>query len=294
MKRLYTFGCSFTSYLWPTWADILGKETEYFENWGKSGAGNQFIFNSLNECIIKNKLTSDDQIIIMWSNTCREDRYVRGRWLTPGNIYNQAKPEIYNTEFIKNFADPVGYLIRDLSLIHASAKMLEKYNIPYIFTSMIPIVDNSATITKIEADIIDTYEETLKLIRPSVYETIFNSDWQSRSFLPDPAFHKNKYNQLAGTDWPIFDDYQNKKVKNVSNKILNEIKYYESVLSQIYQYNRLDNHPSPMEHLEFIDIMLPEFSVSNETRLLINKIDKRLTRFEDINDMWKPIPVSRW
>ena len=45
--RLFTFGCSMTKYYYPTWADILGKHWEYFENWAEPGGGNQFIFNSL-------------------------------------------------------------------------------------------------------------------------------------------------------------------------------------------------------------------------------------------------------
>ena len=45
-KRAFVFGCSFTQYYWPTWADILGREFNKFENWGQCGGGNQFIFNS--------------------------------------------------------------------------------------------------------------------------------------------------------------------------------------------------------------------------------------------------------
>ena len=76
MKRLYTFGCSFTNYKWPTWADILSKEFEYFENWGRPGAGNSYITNAVVEASIKNKFTKDDTIMIMWSSMTREDRYL--------------------------------------------------------------------------------------------------------------------------------------------------------------------------------------------------------------------------
>jgi hypothetical protein len=31
-KRLYTFGCSFTKYKWPTWADFIGNQFEIYEN----------------------------------------------------------------------------------------------------------------------------------------------------------------------------------------------------------------------------------------------------------------------
>jgi hypothetical protein len=71
---LFTFGCSFTEYIWPTWADILGREFEYYENWGKAGGGNQYIFNSLIECHLRNQLTKDDTVIIRWTSPDREDR----------------------------------------------------------------------------------------------------------------------------------------------------------------------------------------------------------------------------
>ena len=61
--NLYTFGCSMTSYSWPTWADILGKEFDYYENWGRGSAGNLYIFESVIECLTKNKITSNDTII---------------------------------------------------------------------------------------------------------------------------------------------------------------------------------------------------------------------------------------
>jgi hypothetical protein len=48
MSRLFTFGCSFTNYRWSTWADCLAPEFDYFENWGQSGGGNHYIFNSSN------------------------------------------------------------------------------------------------------------------------------------------------------------------------------------------------------------------------------------------------------
>ena len=77
VRRLYTFGCSFTQYFWPTWADILGQEFDYYENWGKLGGGNQFIFNSIIECSLRNKLTPNDTVAIMWTNVTREDRYIK-------------------------------------------------------------------------------------------------------------------------------------------------------------------------------------------------------------------------
>ena len=103
-KRIFTFGCSFTNYLWSTWANILGyefREAEFY-NFGKSGAGNQYIFNTLMQADAAYDFTHEDLIIVQWTNVSREDRYFHagaeilnstetshGAWSTPGNIYSQ-------------------------------------------------------------------------------------------------------------------------------------------------------------------------------------------------------------
>ena len=42
-NRLFVFGCSFTMYAWPTYADFLGYEFDHYENWGFPGLGNRAI-----------------------------------------------------------------------------------------------------------------------------------------------------------------------------------------------------------------------------------------------------------
>jgi len=299
MKRLYTFGCSFTHYHWPTWADILGREFNYFENWGLVGGGNQFIFNSLVECLVRNNVTENDQIVIMWSNITREDRYVNNQWITPGNIFTQSE---YSEEFVKKYADEKGYLLRDLALIHAASKMLEQYSVPYIFTSMVPINnsdENQLSPIKGITEILDAYRETIKIIRPSVYEIIFNFDWWSRSFLPYPPdtemkYLKEKYKKLSGSSWPSLQDYLLNNVKDVSENILNEIKNYQAINDSIYKLSRADFHPSPIEHLEYVNKVLTEFVISTQTKQWVNEINLRLESKTDISDMWTPSNPTRW
>ena len=89
--RLFTFGCSLTSYKWPTWADILGREYDYFENWGSCGVGNQYIFNSLIEAVITRQITSEDTVMIMWTNFSRWDYYQDRRWYS--SVFYRASKE---------------------------------------------------------------------------------------------------------------------------------------------------------------------------------------------------------
>jgi len=179
--RLFTFGCSFTAYIWPTWADILGREFEHYENWGQLGAGNQYIFNSLIECNQRHRFTANDTVAVMWTNVAREDRYIHDQWITSGNIYHCGG--YYDSSFIKKYTSERGYLIRDLATITASQDLLTHWGVNSIQLCMVPLdnVDQYDVTTSPDRDVVELYQPTLDAVRPSVYETIYNFDWLSRA-----------------------------------------------------------------------------------------------------------------
>lgn len=306
MKRLFTFGCSFTDYRWPTWADIAGCEFDYYENWGQYGTGNLFILNSLTECIVKNKLTKNDTVVIMWTNVTREDRYVKNKWLTAGNIFTQTT---YPQEFVKKFCDVKGYFIRDLSIIHATRKMLESYNINYIFTSIMPIT-NCDQFYLLDAkdnfqELFDPYQETLKIIRPSVFEIIFNFDWTSRPIDHNMIAFKKFYNRLAGADWPTVENFLNGNIENIPGQVKEELGNNEWFLNiRKYISKRGDVHPTPLEHLEFLKIVLPEFAITQKTVEWVHQVDQiviyHLSKGDDVIrfnlNLWNKSPSvpNRW
>ena len=116
-KRLFTFGCSFTKYMYPTWADIISTElpnSEYY-NFGKTGSGNLLISNRIAQANAKFKFCETDLVLIMFSTSCREDRYLSGKWVTPGNVFTQRG--WYDKDFVKNYCDPEGFLVRDSGII---------------------------------------------------------------------------------------------------------------------------------------------------------------------------------
>ena len=283
MSRLFTFGCSFTSYKWPTWADILGKEFSYYENWGRSGAGNHYIFNALNECIARNAITTTDTVIVMWTNVMREDRYINHLWNTPGNIYTQ---NMYDSQFIKKFVDTRGCLIRDLAFIQSSKLILDFIGCKYIFTSMVPIdTPNQYFDTKIkdDNDVLLCYNTTIKHIRPSVFESIFNSNWNSRPYYSkDCQDEKLRWSSVAGISWPKFEDY----ILNI--QINSTIK---KEIDTMFKLHRSDFHPTPLEHLEYINKIIPEIQVSLETHEWV-KIMEEQVRSHTLTD-WKSNNVSR-
>jgi hypothetical protein len=192
MTRLFTFGCSFTQYWrWPTWADYVGRGFDRYENWGLCGAGNAYIFNSLIECHQRNKLASGDLVLIMWTNTSREDRYVGDRWLEGGNIYwGTALGE----DYVRRFACERGYLIRDLAIIAACEQLLTHWGCDWRWFAMAPLDrtnsdnhlgENPVRLPQVDQDVRDLYHTVIKQIRPSVLETVFGGSWFTGDGIPD-------------------------------------------------------------------------------------------------------------
>lgn len=221
MKRLFTFGCSFTNYYWSTWADCLAPEFDYFENWGQSGGGNQYIFNSVIEADQRHKFGPNDTVVICWTNVLRDDRYVFGKWVTLGSVFNTP---IYTKEFIDQHVDPRGYLIRDIALIKATKNLLEnKPEVRWKFISMVPL-----TLADVfddrdlgDTDIVDLYKDVLDSMLPSYLSTLRPKGWC-----------------LSSPKWPNFG---------------------------------YDDHPSPLEHLEYLDTVLPGWVTKTETRVKIQQ-----------------------
>ena len=125
MNRLFAFGCSFTNFAYPTYADILSLNFDHYQNWGRGGSGNHFIFNSIIEANQRYNFSTDDTIIVQWTNTGREDRYCHNGWIGDGNIYSQLT---YDEDWVKKYITERGCLLRDLAFIQASYTILKAIN----------------------------------------------------------------------------------------------------------------------------------------------------------------------
>jgi hypothetical protein len=280
MKRLFTFGCSFTNYGWPTWADIVSQDYDCYENWGKGGGGNKFIHSSLIECHQRNNITADDTVMVMWSSQAREDRFLRGKWHTKGSVYNSD----YSQEFIEKFTDTTGYLLDTVTYMQSSYHILNAIGCEKHFFSMLPMSIGDDTdywltglIKKLTPTVSDNilklYAPVLKFTKPSVHKTVFNSDWHSRDdkIIPQALnasreIFSKQYNKVAGSDWPTFDNFFDSKIDDIEPHIMEEIdKQFNFVhWRDDIKYRRHDPHPTPIEHLEYLDCV--KFPVSIKAR----------------------------
>lgn len=235
MKRLFTFGCSFTQYWrWPTWADALGHSRDSFENWGVCGAGNSLIFNSLIECHQRRTITEQDQVIVMWTSTSREDRYVKNRWLAQGNVYWLAGSEL-PADYVAKFACERGYLIRDLAQIKAAKIILDRIGCDYRFLSMVDLSrtnlaqglgSNPAIDIMDNQDVLDLYGDVLQIMAPSVHDVVFHGRWWSRPGIPDS-----------------------------------------------HDSRRTDFHPTPSQHLEYVDAVWPDNGIGTHARVWMQECE---------------------
>ena len=298
MSKMFAFGCSFTAYGWPTWADILGSEYGYYENWGHSGAGNQYIFNSLIEA--STHISKDDHVYIMWSTVVREDRWRGGKWHTPGSIYKQT---IYDDGYVK-YVDPTGNFIRDCYLIRAARMVLENIGCKYTFMSMMPLDQfkehpDQSFIDKMrdELKIRSTkrkYAYEFKVMKPSVFETVYSSNWDSRKKdlvskqLMDASVEK--WNTIKGSDWPTWKSMITMNIPTVTASMMDEIcsmygapNWNTFINEKMYVLESIDQHPTPILHLEYLQKVL-DVKLSDAT---IQKVLQSNTNLHAGLDCWR-------
>ena len=144
-KRLYTFGCSFTHFFWPTWADILGSTYDHYENWACSGYGNRAIVERLGECVTHNNLTKDDTIIVQFTDFHRHDIHQQGiepnnisNWRLGGNIWVKE----IEMEWVKDFWSESSYVYHTCNFITMALALLKSLPCKFHITSMIDLRDD--------------------------------------------------------------------------------------------------------------------------------------------------------
>jgi len=319
--RLFTFGCSFTNYDWPTWADILGRKFSYYENWGNAGGGNQYIFNSVIEANLRNKFTADDTIIIMWTSVTRNDSYSKGNW-------------IFDPDHMGDTADYRGLLIRDLASITAISNLLESLGVCYEFLSMLPLTlspnfdlsTSNFELTEFNdevTDVIALYSETVDKIKPSYYELVAKFDWFSGQgltldYLPtdleltrlvkDTVDLPGEYYKFVGTNFPSFEEYYFNNYDHYPDFVKKEIKKFDKIKKSIYDQNKKellklidyrtglvlkklkkyprDPHPTPSEHLRYLEMVFPKLHVDSETRYWVSEYNTKVLSYEIVS-IWQ-------
>lgn len=247
--RLFTFGCSLTAYKWPTWADILGQHWDFYENWAQPGAGNTFIFNSLIECDTRNKFTSNDTILVMWSGVARIDYYQINCWSHKINSFSK------NSDTLP-YSCPEGYEILSYPLIQTIDQLFSQRHLNYKFYTW-SSYDKTSRVGQLYKDSIDRIKEIKFDCGPKTIKTMVNFDEVLLL-----------YKRLAGPEWPTFDEILENNYNIKSEEIQKEVFHFEQLVKndpyfKLKVQNVVDNHPLPLDHFKVIEQMLPDFKIKS-------------------------------
>jgi hypothetical protein len=245
-KRFFAFGCSFTSYYWPSWADIIGQDIPIYENWAERGAGNHFIFNSVMEAHARHNFTKDDLVIVMWSTKEREDRYYINKWL---HDTTKTQEKTYGKDWFKKFGTDVkSFLIRDLAYIKSIQTFLDSCECDWENFTMHPITNIDHDKVKQAGININALSEKEKF---NYWVTIFDKLCDGHGIDPLIEFKD------------IIEIYSDVFLK--INKSLEGRWSYEHTQSRLSPNN--DLHPTPIEALKFLDTVWPDNKLSTNTRI---------------------------
>ena len=272
-KRFFAFGCSFTDFHWPTWADIIGREIPYYENWGKAGGGNQFIFNSFIECDAKYNFNKDDLVVIMWSSIEREDRYTGSNWLVAPHT---QRTRIYGDKWVKQFGNEIrGFLIRDLAVIRAAQQILKTRHCDWANLSVSPI----SKMDRSTIDVIDL-NHLNELHRRYVK---LHTDLCLGKLVTEPHAHS-----------PDVLTFYSEVFKNIEDSCLSVV--FKGEWNTPPRPAKNDSHPTPNEHLQYLQSIYPTFVPTYDTQNFIQEWENtvwNLKDSEDVNETFKTHKIVR-
>jgi len=152
-KRFFSFGCSFTSWKWPTWNDYIGLNFDEYYSLGCGGADNKNILYRLLQADKKYKFTSDDTVMVMFSS------FNRMSYIDKRNPY------------IQNIGDIVDHNIK----AHPIGK---EYNFPTA------VYDSCIAIQSIES-ILKSKNVKYEFLQ-SMKHNFYNDDFEARGEIKKP------------------------------------------------------------------------------------------------------------
>jgi hypothetical protein len=117
---------------------MLGREYTEFENWGNGGIGNRAILERLTECVVNNKITDNDTIIVQWSDLHRLDIHkpkpkLPEGWAQGGNML--TAPD-FEKSWVSSLWDEQSYVMHTLNFIKLAITLLESLPCTWYMTSL--------------------------------------------------------------------------------------------------------------------------------------------------------------
>lgn len=251
-SRYFAFGCSYTNYYWPTYADYLSSCFDEYINLGAAGAGNRYIFQKLLNLVNYQELLSrplgkNDLITIQWSGLPREDKILpkenSTRYVTSGHLGSQGTfPEHYVT----NYFSLIQSAFELTAYITAAKHLLESLGVEYkMFFMMEPDEEDflgEVFLTPSQTNLGIFNEDTITLVDTGMLDKI-------TSLLPQDILSVEKFRLL--------------------NTIDDEKLYHLTFIEENGETSlQEDSHPTPYTHLEYAKYLSQNLTLCDSSLLL--------------------------
>lgn len=281
-NRLFLVGCSFTKYVSPTYGDYLGADFKQTYNCAKSGAGNEYIFQTAAHIFDKFKPTKDDLVIIQWSGLGRWDHifYPDMSYTTPGSLDWQEhySPEIVDKYFnivnqafkLINYATAIKSVSKNYESKFATFNMLDPwidtfFGEPYqthIFNKHFEYIKEWYPRTKLE--------ETFKKIKAlqSIEEFTWSYPLERPLYYWDPDGRQDETHP-SPTQHLKYAKYVNESLNlNCKNLYSDQLKEFSTIAENIYSLPEIDKQKIKDKEYEgseyFIDHIDHNLQVSDK------------------------------
>lgn len=257
--RLFTFGCSFTNWIYPTWADIVARNFDItLHNYGSGGNGNLCISTLLNQANLFYNFNEKDLVMVMWASMHRNDHYnifpshelhvqaladgtVRDQvWNKKQNLWKSGS-DLLSAEVMEHnsYPDARGFMIRDCAQMDYAIRMCG------------------------------------------------NADFDSVHMMAVSPHEQAEYD-FSAADFPVedvLDMYTNQIMPNITGDIslckFLEFDFHGRMTWLDDGELRQDHHPLPSEHIKYLNTL--GLDISHDVRDWADKADQSVIHCTDGN-----------
>lgn len=277
MNRLFVFGCSFTNWCWPTWADLLGLNYENYENWGRPGIGNRAIAEKISECHVKNNFTKDDTIIIQWTSYTRYDWYK--------DIIEEGENEVVGWEVHQHSSYYKKYRPFFEKIYSERAYVMHSLNIMCLIKEFLSAIGCK------------WYMTSLSDIRNLGYDSLFYDRYDDKQHQKTVKTLKeeNSNDWILYKSFPEFKIYENiiwNDSENWLSPMFSNVRAHKSLLWSFPKDNYIEFHPTPRQHSIWLEnslgFLLKE-NYFNEKDVIIDAFEKLKDKEDYTSDQFRDL-----
>lgn len=250
-QRIFTFGCSFTEYFWPTWADMILYNNDGV-NYGMLGGGFEQIMSNLVQCDLDYELNSNDIVIIVFPNFLRWDLPFYPKIGCVGNMITS-----HWSKYINKFWSIDGIVYKNINLMYMIHTFLKNKNVTVKYSGIIDIYNylddvlNDVNIDDRLIKHIDRIKKEINLL--SDFYTFLHNDnkllwkktkkWKNdkwEDMHPRPTEHYKWLNEILLPEVNVSINITNDDIL-IMETIINENNTPESVSESFKQTNYIKN-----------------------------------------------------